>query len=352
MRDHTNVEDEAYKDPEYYFTDAISDDAVKSIKRHFSEPINKPLFQYVAYTAPHWPLHAREKDIAKYRGRFRNGWDRLREERLERMIGMGLIEPKWALSPSNSSRPDRNVVMPAWEDVSHKEWQQRRMEVYAAQIDVMDQGIGRIVLALEEHGQLDNTLIIFLADNGGEAGELSTGMADEKWATELGIFNQTTKAGESVRFGNTPDVWPGDQNTYASYGASWANLSNTPFRLYKGWIHEGGIATPFITHWPNRIKASPGAVNHSPWQLPDVMATLLDIAGAPYPTEFEGRDVLPLEGRSFASVIDGRDVERSAPLFWEHEGNAAVRDGRWKLVRNYWHARSMSMDDPLAWELY
>ncbi len=352
MRDHVNVEREASEDPDYYLTDAISDDAVQCINRHFAGHNPKPLFQYVAYTAPHWPLHARENDIAKYDGRFRRGWDRLREERLERMVEMELLDPKWALSPSDSSRPNQASVLPAWEEVSDKEWQQHRMQVYAAQIDVMDQGIGRIVSALEQHAQLDNTLIIFLADNGGEAGELSSGLAEAKWANELFIINHVTKTGESVRFGNTPDIWPGNQDTYCSYGVSWANLSNTPFRFYKSWMHEGGIATPFIMHWPNGIKASPGSIHHSRWQLPDVMPTLLEVAGARYPTGYEGRDLLPLEGQSFASVLQGQETERTAPLFWEHEGNAAVRDGRWKLVRNYSQSENLAMDDPLAWELY
>ena len=344
-RNGRDVEHEALEDPEYYFTDAISDDAVDCINRHFAEPDSRPLFQYVAYTAPHWPLHAREEDIARYKGRFSEGWDSLREARMKRMVELGVVDAKWALSARDESQP-------AWEQAEDKEWQQRRMEVYAAQIDVMDQGIGRITAALEAQGQLDNTLILFLADNGGAAEEVSTEWVKQGWLDELSIIQHETKAGTPVRFGNTPDIQPGAQDTYCSYGVPWANLSNTPFRLYKSWIHEGGISTPFIAHWPAGMQAQPGSLHHSPWQLPDVMATLLDVAGAPYPVDYAGRDVKPLEGHSFASVLNGQKPERPAPLFWEHEGNAAVRDGRWKLVRNYPRDRSLLMTDPAAWELY
>ncbi|MDE0837997.1 MAG: arylsulfatase [Kiritimatiellae bacterium] len=344
-RNGRDVEHEAQEDPEYYFTDAISDDAVDCINRHFTEPDPSPLFQYVAYTAPHWPLHAREEDIARYKGRFSEGWDSLREARMKRMVELGVVDPKWALSARDESQP-------AWDEAEDKEWQQRRMEVYAAQIDVMDQGIGRITAALEAQGQLDNTLILFLADNGGACEEVSIDWVKQGWMDELSIIQHETKEGKPVRFGNTPDIQPGEQDTYCSYGVPWANLSNTPFRLYKCWIHEGGISTPFIAHWPAGMQAQPGSLHHSPWHLPDVMATLLDVAGAPYPVDYAGRDVKPPEGHSFAAVLNGQEAKRPAPLFWEHEGNAAVRDGRWKLVRNYQRDSSLLMTDPAAWELY
>jgi arylsulfatase len=214
------------------------------------------------------------------------------------------------------------------------------MEVYAAQIDRMDQGIGRIIQALEETGQFENTLIVFLSDNGACAEDIPEGVAVETLVDELMIAKATTRTGQPVRFGNDPDIMPGPEDTYQSYGTAWANLSNTPFRLYKHWIHEGGIATPFIVHWPNGI-AERGGLRHHPGQLPDIMATILDVAGAPYPREYDGNEILPLEGESLVPSFTQDDRERG-PLFWEHEGNAAVRMGKWKLVRNY----------PGPWELY
>ncbi len=201
----------------------------------------EPFFCYVAYTAPHWPMHALPEDIAKYSGRYDKGWDILREKRYKRMIDMGIIEPEWKLT----NRDDR---MPPWEQAKNKDWQCRRMEVYAAMIDRMDQGIGRIVSALEQNGQLDNTLILFLADNGGCAEELTA-----EWGPQL-FIPEKTRDGRPVRRDNDPAIMPGPEDTYQSYGIPWANASNTPFRLYKHWVHEGGIATPFIAHWPAYIK--------------------------------------------------------------------------------------------------
>ena len=345
MRDHENVEHEALEDPDYYITDAISSDAADRISGHFSKNDDRPLFQYVAYTAPHWPLHAREDDIAKCKGRFAEGWDVLREERTERLREGGIIRPDWELSP-------RDPGQPPWAEVSDKEWQMRRMEVYVAQIEVMDRGIGRIIAALENHGQLDNTLILFLADNGGAAEEVSIDWLNQGWMQELCIIRKEAKNGMAVRFGNSPEIYPGGEDTYSSYGVPWANLSNTPFRLYKSWIHEGGIATPLIVHWPHGINAPSGSLHHSPWQLPDVMASIVEITGASYPSEFGGQRITPLEGKSFASVLSHPDTVRDSPLFWEHQGCAGVRIGSCKLVRNYTLNNDLPMEDPTAWELY
>jgi arylsulfatase len=220
------------------------------------------------------------------------------------------------------------------------------MEVYAAQIDRMDQGIGRIVQALERTGRLDDTLIVFLADNGACAEDIPEGVTIEELVDKLMIARSHTRNGEPVHFGNDPARMPGPENTYQSYGTAWANLSNTPFRLYKHWIHEGGISTPLIFHWPRGIGER-GAIRHTPGYLPDIMATLLDVTGIPYPERFAERDVLPLEGTSLVPSFGadlGADPDAAArpPMFWEHEGNAAVRIGRWKLVRKH----------PGDWELY
>ncbi|MCM3111893.1 arylsulfatase [Lederbergia lenta] len=329
-RDNENIECEAQENDDFYYTDAISDNAVRFIQEHVSSGKEQPFFQYVAYTAPHWPLHAPKEVIDKYKGRFNSGWDKLREQRLERMIDMGIIEPHWKLS-------ERDASQPLWEDAENKEWRQRCMEVYAAQIDRMDQGIGRIINVLKETNQLEDTIIIFLSDNGGCAEEIGP-----DWGPRL-VKNSArakTRSGEEVIFGDRPEYMPGPENTYQSYGIAWANVSNTPFKLYKHWVHEGGIATPLIVHWPKGIKAK-GAIRHSPAQLTDIMATVLDVTGASYPESYKGNKILPLEGQSIVPFFE-EDIEEERPLYWEHEGNSAIRIGKWKLVKRY----------PGEWELY
>jgi arylsulfatase A-like enzyme len=330
---------------DYFFTDAISDEAVRQIGEHASQrnpPAgaggydDAPFFQYVAYTAPHWPLHAHEEDIAKYKGRFDAGWDTLREERLERMVAMGLIDEKWKLS-------GRDPEVGPWDEQDDKAWEARRMEVYAAQIDRMDQGIGRIVAALKESGQFENTVIVFLADNGGCAEELGGG--SESWVKQMVMRNPyigtlETRDGREIRFGNAPEIVPGGEDTYSSYGLPWANVSNTPFRMYKHWIHEGGISTPFIVHWPEGLEAH-GQLRKQAAQLPDVMATFLEIAGVDYPDSYDGKTIKPLEGFSMVPTFSNRPHARDV-LFWEHHGNRGARKGDWKLVAK--------MNE--GWELY
>jgi arylsulfatase A-like enzyme len=331
-RGNANAEHEARADG-FFYTDAISDQAAAYIREHAATHPNDPFFEYVAYTAPHWPLHAHDEDIAKYKGRFDAGWDALRDERLDRLVADGLLAPQWRLSPRDPSQPP-------WSEAEHKGWLLRCMEVYAAQIDRMDQGIGRIVQALQDTGRLDDTLIIFLADNGACAEDIPEGVSIEELVDKLMIARSHTRDGRPVHIGNQPALMPGPEDTYQSYGTAWANLSNTPFRLYKHWIHEGGIATPLIFHWPEGITQR-GAIRHTPGYLPDIMATIVDITGVAYPQAYAGREVLPLEGQSLAPAFDADGIER-APMFWEHEGNAAVRVGDWKLVRKF----------PGAWELY
>lgn len=332
-RGNESADHEARDNPEFFYTDAISDQAADFIREHHRETPDKPLFQYVAYTAPHWPLHAHEEDIAKYKGRFDDGWDKLREQRLERLVRAGIIHPNWLLT-------ERDPTQPAWENAEQKEWLLRCMEVYAAQIDRMDQGIGRILKALEETGRLDNTFLLFLSDNGACAEDIPEGVDLDSLVNDLMIAQARTRDGRPVRLGNDPTIMPGPEDTYQSYGVAWANLSNTPFRLYKHWIHEGGISTPLIVHWPEGIDDK-GGLRHVPGQLPDIMATVLEITGAAYPNSYKGNEILPPEGVSLVPSFKG-DYEREQPLFWEHEGNAAVRVGKWKLVREY----------PKPWELY
>ena len=315
--------------PAYYYTDAISEHAARFVRDHAEgESSDDPLFLYVAHTAPHWPLHALPEDIARYEGRYSAGWDRLREERQQRMTELGLIDDDWLLA-------ERDPRVPAWEDVPEEErpWFERAMEVYAAQIDRMDRGIGELVAALEETGRLDNALILFLADNGGCAEVLT-----DRW-TGLAIPRQALD-GSPVAVGNDTSVLPGPESSYQSYGPHWAHVSNTPFRLYKHWVHEGGIASPLIVHWPARIADGGGIVGETA-HVVDLMATALDAAGAPHPPSRDGNASIPVEGVSLLPAFQAQPIDREA-VFWEHEGNRAVRSGKWKLVSRH----------PGEWELY
>ncbi|MCH8476084.1 MAG: arylsulfatase [Opitutales bacterium] len=334
---------------DFYFTDALSDEAVEQLRGHFSRTPEKPFFQYLAYTAPHWPLHAREEDMAKYRGRYDGGWDHLREERLERLRSLGILEEESSLSPRDASQEP-------WEEVSDNTWQARRMEVYAAMIDRMDQGIGRVLTFLEEKGELDNTLVLFLSDNGGCHEEIHPGTP---WVDRLrkGISAQShTRNGRPVRFGNSPDIMPGPEDTYASYGIPWANVSNTPFRKYKSWIYEGGISTPLIVHWPEGLAAK-GELRRQPAQLPDIMATVLEVTGAAYPETIGDRNILPLEGVSLVPTFLNQPHQREI-LAWEHEGKAGLRKGRWKIVRDFYLQLTAGQEaagcarGEQPWELY
>lgn len=335
-RDETPLEDHALE-PGFFYTDAIGAAAADFIATHAADNgAERPFFLYAAFTAPHWPLHAPEEDIEAMRGRYEEGWDVLRERRARRLGELGMLESAWDMSDRDPS------VMP-WTDAPNQEWERRRMEVYAAQVHRMDAAVGRIVAALEATGRLDDTVLMFLSDNGGCAENLAPGWTDEVPNRPIHL-PAYTRDGRRVFRGNTPEVMPGPEETYASYGTAWANLSNTPFREYKHWVHEGGIATPLIVHWPAG-GLEPGAIRHDPHQLPDVMATVLELTGVDYPSDYAGRDVLPPEGVSMLRTWRGDHDQSAGPgrtLYWEHEGNAAVRQGSWKLVRKFGQ----------DWELY
>jgi arylsulfatase len=302
------AENESWKpDPKqkFYMTDVFGDHAVSLIDEYAKK--SEPFFLYTAFTAPHWPLHAWPADIAKYRGKYKKGWDKLRAERHERQIAMGIVDKNWPLTP-------RDEGVPAWEDVANQDEWDLRMAVYAAQIDRLDQNIGRMLAKLKETGQEENTLVMFLADNGG--------CAEEQIKGEL-------------------PAAPGPAESFTSYRRPWANASNTPFRLYKHWVHEGGIATPFIARWPAVIKQT-GTLHHDPAHIIDLMATCLDAAGVSYPKTYQGRKIHSLEGKSLVSTFRGKKRELHDAIYWEHEGNRAVRQGDWKLVSRY----------PDQWELF
>ena len=317
---------------DFYLTDAISDSAVGMIDDASSA--GKPFFLHISYTSPHWPLHALEEDIARYETTYRDGWDALRTGRHEQLKMLGMVDPAWKISPR-----DRDA--PPWDDVRHSDWEALRMAAYAAQIDRMDQGIGRVLAKLRDEGIEQNTLVMFLSDNGGCA----EFMAEDSDRPRPSQFTTPTPDGRAIRVGNSPEFSPGAADTFMSYDLPWANASNTPFRRFKHWTHEGGISTPFIMSWPARI-ARPGVV-HEPVHLIDVAPTCLDAANARYPSEMNGTQTTPLEGESLLPVFENPRWGREQPIFWEHEGSRAVRMGQWKLVAAIsgdWELYDMSQD--------
>ena len=316
----------------YYFTDAITDNAVDMVQDNADS--GKPFFLHVTYTAPHWPLHALEEDIARYEGKYRGGWEALRTSRHEQLRGLGILDSKWEISP-------RDKDAQPWSDTPNQDWHDLRMAVYAAQIDRVDKGVGRILAKLQELGVEDNTLIMFMSDNGGCAEFL----AEESNRPEPSQYSMPNADGSQVTVGNISGLRPGPATTFMSYDLAWANASNSPFRLFKRWTHEGGISTPLIVHWPDRIKQP--AIVHEPTHITDIPATCIAAAGATYPTEFGGNPITPIEGQSFMQALDSGDWTRAKPIFWEHEGSRAVRMGEWKLVSEVggqWELYNMDQD--------
>lgn len=337
----TPQNDPEYQPAQFYYTEAITDNAVRFLQQHAQESPGKPFFLYLAYTAAHWPMHAPERDIAKYRGQYDAGYAAARAARFERMKALGLVAKNAMLPPGAED----------WAGVKDKAWEARCMEVYAAMVDNMDQGIGKVTEQLKNDGRLENTLIFYLQDNGGCAenmGRTANGPApaDLKPMTPDQLQPKIwppmqTRDGRWVRTG--PGVMPGPADTYVAYGRGWANVSNTPFREYKHWTHEGGISTPLIAHWPAGIASERrGKLEPQPGQLVDLMATCVDVSGATYPAERGGQKIQPQEGASLRPAFAGGALARSGPLVWEHEGNRAIRDGKWKLVAK----------ENKPWELY
>ena len=297
-----------------YKTDLITDFSVEFLRDRNRD---KPFLLYMGHYAPHWPLHAKPEDIAKYRERYRTlGWDKIRVARHERLLKAGLIPPGTELSPLDSRAP-------AWDDAPYKEWEAERMAVYAAQIDCLDQSVGRMMEALRESGAAENTLVLFLSDNG----------ASDKAVGQLDKPNLTWRSdGTQTRVGNKPDIMPGPADTFVTAGPAWSCVANTPFRLHKQSNHEGGIASPLIAWWPDHVTTT-GGILHEPTHITDIMATCLDLAGVSTPSSYHGRSVLPPAGRSLAPLIEGRTWEEPHPvLAWATSGSKAIRMGPWKLV--------------------
>lgn len=300
---------------DFYFTDAITEKAIGMVEEAVED--DQPFFLYLAHTAPHWPLHAPAEDIARYDGTYDKGWDAIRTARHETMNAMGLFQTNWDISP-------RDADVHPWSSEQNRDWEARKMATYAAMVDRMDQSIGTLISALKRLEQFDNTLILFLSDNGGCA----EFMAEDGWAK---FFPDTTHDGRRIQMGNRSDIMPGDALTYQSYDKPWANVSNAPFRLFKHYVHEGGISTPLIAHWPKGINAQ--KPTHSACHVVDILPTILEVTGAPYLSNIGGHEVQPCQGESLMELLSGKEWEREQPIFFEHEGNSAIRMGQFKLVR-------------------
>lgn len=292
---------------DFYTTDVVTDYGIKFVDE--AAKTEKPFFLYLAYNAPHYPLHVKKKDFKKYQSRYQQGWEEIRIRRYARQLKSGLIDPKYALS----DRPD---YIPAWEDLNDEDklWEQERMAAFAGMVDCLDQNIGRLVQHLKDAGEFDNTLFIFCSDNGACPFERTRGK----------------------------DLRPWDPNSYWCYDTGWAHVGNTPFRWYKQNQHEGGISSPLIVHWPDRLKTEPGSFTNQPGHLIDFMPTLIDVADAEYPAEFGGRKITPLQGRSLLPIIEGKQRTPHDWLYFVFSKNRAIRKGDWKIVSAA----------GAAWELY
>lgn len=297
---------------DYYTTDAFTDYAVDFIDRTVTQDKSNPFFLHVCYTAPHYPLHALPEDIAKYRGKYSAGWEALRAQRHQKQAQLGLFNSDW-------TKPGLNREVKPWADAPHKDWQDLRMATYAAMIDRMDQGIGRILKSLDKHNISENTVVMFLSDNGGCA---------------------ETPGGEN------PATIPGPKEFYAHCGPGWAWAQNTPFRRYKQWVHEGGISTPFLVRWPaaTKVDSKTNAVGH----IIDVLPTCAELAGIKVPETFKNQKLLPMEGLSLLPLFKGKTRTGHQQLCWEWSGSRAIREGDWKLCWDRgvkrWELYNMQVD--------
>ncbi len=300
---------------DYYFTDAVTAKSVEYIGE-FSRT-DKPFFLYVAHCAPHWPLHARPEDIAKYKDTYKAGWEKLRRERYQRMLKAGLFDKE------NTPLPPIQGKGRKWEQLSEeeKEFQAAKMAVHAAMIDRIDQGIGDIVSTLKATGQMENTVIFFLSDNG----------ASPEVPQQPGYDRSShTRDGRKIRYKGIFE--PGSETTYTGIGQAWASASNTPFRYWKKESYEGGCHTPLIIHWPKGLKTKPGSITQQTGHVMDIMPTCLELAGASYPAQYKGHKLTALDGKSLLPIFAGNKRKEHEKVFFEHMGGRAVRMDDWKLV--------------------
>lgn len=297
----------------YYITDAFSQRAVAYLKDHALQHSKKPFFLYLAYTAPHFPLHAKPADIARYQRQYQKGWDQLRTKRHQKMKEIGLL--RCSLSARDPDAKQWNTLSKD----EQKEWN-LRMAVYAAMITSMDRGIGQVLSQIEQMESTNNTLVLFLSDNGASA--------------------------EFIDRGHRPRAITGTRESFRCAEVGWANASNTPFRFHKMWMHEGGISTPLIARWPDQIKQT-GSWTNQTGHVIDLMATLIDVSHAKYPTEKNGQKITSLAGKSLLPTFKNPEKTEPRTLYWEHEGNKAIRQGDWKLVKEHqqdWELYNLSRD--------
>lgn len=307
--------DDPYFGENWYGPDLITEWGLKFVDEAIAA--KKPFFYYLPHCATHFPLQVPKEDIDRYRVKYMIGWDKLREARHKKQIEMGLVDPNWEMTPLP---PD----VPAWDTVSDadKDRFDNIMAIDAGMIDHLDRSVGMLVAGLKERGVLDNTVIILMCDNGGNA--------------------------ESGPRGRLEGDDPGGPKSTVYLGQCWATLANTPFWRYKHFTHEGGISTPLIVHWPARIAPERnGKLEPQPGHLVDIMPTVVELCGAKYPTQYYGHHIQPMEGTSLVPAIAGKPINRKAPIYFAHEGNRALRDGKWKLVMKYkgpWELYDMEAD--------
>lgn len=330
------LDDRPWKFPEtdFFMTDSFNDYAVEFLEE--ATEAEKPFFLYVAYIAPHWPLHAREESIAPYRERYlTKGWNACRDARIEQQRKLGLLE-------ENATSVLLSKSLPDWTDEPHKEWQAERMAVYAAQISNVDRGVGRILNVLQKSGAGNNTLVLFLSDNGAAP---DGGLVPTQSGFGFGPASNNLvwrKDGGEIKPGSGPDLMPGPHNTFAGYGSTWATVSNTPLRNHKQSAYEGGIRTPLIARWPQVIRKGEALTRQSGHVI-DIMPTCLEVAGVEYPSVFQGRHPLPCEGKSLVPIFHGQQRPGHEVLAWNCARGRAIQMGNWKLVRPA---------DNRPWELY
>ena len=315
---------------DFYFTDAITDKAVDYIKDFVKS--DKPFFLYYAHCAPHWPLHAKEKDIAKYRGKYNGGWEKLRRDRYKRQLEMGLFDEETAPLPALQDGGQKWDTL----DETEKAYQCRKMEVHAAMIDCIDQNMGRVIKTLKETGQFENTLILFLSDNGA---------SPESYPKPGYDRPSQTRDGRKVLYNrDAPLDTIGSETSCCGIGQAWANAVNTPFRYWKKESYEGGCNTPLIIHWPAGLRTKPGSITRQSGHVMDIAVTCLELSGAGYPQQYKGHMINPPRGKSLVPIFRGQTRAGHDILFFEHEfGRAIIADG-WKLVEYSDHKQ--------GWELY
>lgn len=308
----------------YYSTDAVTDHAIEQIKKFAKS--GQPFFLNLAHFAPHYPMQAPPEDIKKYRGKYDDGYLKLRERRHRKMVELGIISGDWELPDPDKKLGNwrYDLKVDSWESLEDKDWETAKMEVYAAMVDRMDQNIGRVMDTLKETGIDDNTLVIFFSDNGGCASDIVEG----------------TENYEKYRDYNKGKV-VGTKESYVFCGAGWATAQSAPFRRYKTWTYEGGISTPMIVRWKGKVE--PGSVSNEVGHVIDLVPTFMEVAGAKYPSESRKNKVLPIEGKSLLSAFHGKKFKKDRELGWFLYGSRAYRIGKWKLV---WGVTARK------WELY